>query len=129
MGSVPDGWTQTVTGLTEGTDFSAFYWVFPGDVRTITLDASLPSCGKTEAGDALFNMYLLTGERKYCILISETHPSVERQKAACFPGEEWVASRALCSGGVYADDSWKCDSLGYERAPLSRLLEVHERRQ
>jgi hypothetical protein len=128
MGSVPDGWTYAVEGLSEGSEFSAYYWVYPEDLRTIRLDSSLPSCGASStAAKPLFDMWLLTGGGKYCIMISDTHPSIERQKAVCFPGEDWVAADAPCSGGVYAGDYWVCDSLGYERAPLSDLMDVYRR--
>jgi len=97
MGAVLDGWTYTVTGLSEGSRFSAFYWVYPSDVRTRTLDSSLPSCNSSSGGaKPLFDMWLLTGGGKYCILVSDTHPSVERPKALCFPGQNWVAEQVLC---------------------------------
>ena len=128
QGPVPDGWTTSVTGLSEGSQFSAFYWVFPADVRTVTLNSSLPSCGASSSGaKPLFNMWLLTGDGKYCILVSDTHPSVERQKALCFPGEDWVAEQVLCKEPLYDNDFWGCDLYGKARLHVDDLMRYHER--
>lgn len=102
MGSVADGWTHTVTGLSEGTEFGAYFWVHPDDVRTITLNSSLPSCVSASSGaKPLFDMWVLTGGGKYCILVRDTHPSAERQKALCFPAKAgWpnrCCARAPCT--------------------------------
>jgi hypothetical protein len=128
MGSVADGWTHTVTGMAEGTQFGAYFWVYPGDVRSITLDSSLPACGSGSSGaKPLFDMWLLTGGGKYCILVSETHPSAERQSALCFPGEGWVAEQVLCKGTLYDNDFWKCDVHGKERLHVDDLMRYYER--
>lgn len=127
QGVVPSGWTQTFTGLPEGSSFSAYFWADPGGTKkSITMNASLPPCSQIGA-NPLFNMFLLTGGGRYCMLISEWHPSVERQKAACFPGQDWVAEQSPCSGMVYDNDTWACDPFGYERLPLDRLKKVYER--
>ncbi len=73
-------------------------------------------------------MWLLTrgapGESPPCILISETHPSRERQMALCFSNQAvweplgfydpaWVADNAPCAGPVSKSSdnrgSWVCD--------------------
>jgi hypothetical protein len=76
---------------------------------------------------ALFKMYLLTGGGKFCVLISETPPSIERQKQLCFPGEDWVAEQVPCAGPIYDDDVWVCDSFGYPRLGLEGLKKIYER--
>jgi len=72
-------------------------------------------------------MWLLTKSDSACILISEFHPSVESQKSLCFPGQDWVADHAPCSGWVYDNDVWDCDVYGYERLPFSRLFKIYKR--
>lgn len=93
--------------------------------------------GACSAQVVIPNMWLLTQEGwPYpCILISETHPSVDRQRDLCFQpqdlweplgawgGEDgWVADNAPCSGPVYSNDSWTCDGpmvqYNGERLPL-----------
>jgi len=59
-------------------------------------------------------MWLLTNGEKMCMIISETHPSVERQEILC----GWVATNAPCADYVYDDDTWGCDSFGGLRLPL-----------
>jgi hypothetical protein len=126
QGDVPSGWSQTFPGLPPGSTFSAYFWDDPGGTfKSITMNIILPPCNQAGA-KPLFNMFLLTGSGKYCMLISEWHPSVERQKAACFPGQEWVAERTPCSGMVYDNGSWACDGFGFERLPLDRLQKVYE---
>ena len=47
-----------------------------------------------------------------CLIRSETHPSIERQGALCFPDQfkgTWFATRALCAANVMSDGSWACD--------------------
>ena len=46
-----------------------------------------------------FNMYLLTRDGWHCLLISDTHPSIERQNQACFPDLDpnWTAMNAPCA--------------------------------
>lgn len=82
---------------------------------------------RPRSATALFKMYLLTGGDKFCVLISETPPSVERQQALCFPGEEWVAEQAPCAGPIYDDDVWACDPYGYPRLGLEDLRKIYER--
>jgi hypothetical protein len=123
-GYVPNGWTRIFQGIPEGLTFSAYYWAIPGSLRSIKLEASLPPC----TGEPLFNMYLLTAGDSACILMSDTFPSVERQKALCFPGADWVAEASPCSGPVYSNDYWVCDSFGYERLPLKALRQIHKNR-
>jgi hypothetical protein len=120
--------SYVLSGLPSGATVAWWASVDGLDYSGLVNPAGAPSCGaatSSEGDSPLFRMWLLTGGGKYCILISETHPSIERQQAACFPGEGWSASDAPCAGGVYADDTWGCDALGYERAPLSRLLEIY----
>ena len=74
-------------------------------------------------------MWLLTQPDSYCILISEFHPSVESQKRLCFPGQEWVADQAPCSGWVHDNDVWDCDMYGYERLPFLNLFKIFERHE
>jgi hypothetical protein len=78
---------------------------------------------------ALFRMYLLTNGGWHCLLISDTHPSIERQNQACFPhlDPNWTAMDAPCAAPVYDDDSWKCDKYTPWRLSLSRLRVVWER--
>jgi hypothetical protein len=73
-----------------------------------------------EPADPLFMMWLLTRGDQGCILLSETHPSVERQKALCFPATDpdWVADNAPCADYVYDNDTWSCDAFGFPRLPL-----------
>ena len=70
--------------------------------------------------EPLFMMWLLTRGDQGCILLSETHPSIERQKALCFPATDpdWVADNAPCADYVYDDDTWSCDAFGFPRLPL-----------
>ena len=129
-GDGTDGWTRTYTGLSEGSEFSAFYLEYEEDVRTITLDSSLPSCGGSGSGaKPLFNMYLLTGGGKYCILVSNSAPSVGSQKALCFPGQDWVAEQVLCKATLYSNDYWSCDEYGKERLHVDDLMRYYERHQ
>jgi len=68
--------------------------------------------------EPLFMMWLLTRSGRngdqLCMIISETHPSVERQQALC----GWVATNAPCADYVYDDDTWSCDEFGGLRLPL-----------
>jgi hypothetical protein len=124
-GSVPNGWTRVFQGIPEGLTFSAYFWMYPSSsFRSIKLDSSLPPC----TGQPLFNMYLLTAGDSACILMSDTFPSVERQNALCFPGTDWVAEASPCSGPVYSNDYWVCDSFGFERLPLKDLRQIHMNR-
>lgn len=90
------------------------------------------------------NMWLLVGRhwmyrddgsifgfRDYCILISDTHPSVEVQKAKCFPNGGWRAWYAPCAGPIYANDVWACDDelqeRGWSRLSLANLCQRYPR--
>ena len=59
-----------------------------------------------------YTMWLLTrNDGTACLLKSDTHPSVEAQKAFCFPEEtdrSWVADNVACFGGVDENDFWSC---------------------
>lgn len=66
------------------------------------------------AAKPLFRMWLLLNGEKMCMIVSETHPSVERQQILC----GWVADRAPCADYVYDNDTWGCDSFGGLRLPL-----------
>jgi hypothetical protein len=74
--------------------------------------------------EPLFMMWLLTRGDEGCILLSETHPSVERQKALCFPATDpdWVADNAPCADYVHDNGTdygfWSCDAFGFSRLPL-----------
>lgn len=77
------------------------------------------SCGGSK-GRNLFKMWLLMRGDEGCILLSETHPSVERQQTLCFPTSDpdWTADRVACVGYVTSEDYWPCDSFGFSRLPL-----------
>jgi hypothetical protein len=45
----------------------------------------------------------------WCILISDTHPSLDQQNRKCFPPYGWYPLNAECAGPVYENDTWKCD--------------------
>ena len=71
-------------------------------------------------------MWLLKdGNGRDCIIISETHPSVDRQRALCWP--DFTASNAPCAAPVYSlhpgddDGGWYCDKLTPHRLPLGEL--------
>jgi len=65
-------------------------------------------------------VYLLTEEitGRWCVLLSDTHPSLERQRARCgwpwtvmdtvVPVEAYQAN-APCAGPIYDNDVWTCD--------------------
>jgi hypothetical protein len=96
---------------------------------SITLQGSeIPPCFKKCEGTQLFKMYLLTRPDSYCLLISDVHPSVESQKALCFPGTDWVATNTICEGWVCNNDCWDCDYLGFERIKFSDLMKIYQRR-
>ena len=98
-------------------------------VYSITLQGTeYPPCFKKCEGTPLFKMYLLTRPDSYCLLISDVHPSVESQKALCFPGTEWVATNTPCEGWVCNNNCWECDYLGFERLNLSDLNKIYQRR-
>jgi len=79
--------------------------------------------------EPLFNMYLLTNGSWHCLLISDTHPSIERQNQACFPylDPNWQATNAPCTAPVYGDDTWACDKYTPWRLPLFNLRVVWDR--
>jgi hypothetical protein len=97
--------------------------------HSITLKGKdYPACFKKCEGNPVFKMYLLTREDSYCILVSDVHPSVESQKALCFPGTDWVATNTACEGYVCDNGCWDCDYLGFSRETLKELWEIYQRR-
>jgi hypothetical protein len=97
--------------------------------HSITLQGTeYPACWYKCDGIPLFKMYVLTREDSYCILVSDVHPSVESQKALCFPGTDWVATRTACEGWVCNNDCWDCDFLGFDRFTLKDLWDIYQRR-
>ena len=70
---------------------------------------SSPSAGRVP----LYTLWLLTQGGWHCLIKSETHPSVERQRALCFPliDADWSATNAPCAAPVYDDGNWACDPL------------------
>jgi len=63
-------------------------------------------------------MWLLEGyDGRWCLLISDSHPSVEQQNYWCFPCDDpdWHAINAPCADYVYDDGTeygaWSCDSI------------------
>jgi hypothetical protein len=88
---------------------------------------NIQPCVENKKRSPVFQMWLLTKEDSACILISEVHPSVERQKALCFPGQDWVAENALCNGWVYDDGFWECDMYGYGRLTFTNLFKIYKR--
>lgn len=97
---------------------------------------------QSSASPVISNMWLIKGDRigmedgfpvsiypTYCILISDTHPSVEVQTAKCFPGDGWFPRDASCAGAVRSDDTWACDDElaeeGWTRLPLAELCQRH----
>lgn len=96
---------------------------------SITLQGTeYASCFKECKGEKLFKMYLLTQPDSYCLLISDVHPSVESQKALCFPGTDWVATNTVCEGWVCNNNCWECDYLGFERLTMKDLRPIYDRR-
>jgi len=77
----------------------------------------------------LFNMYLLTNGGWHCLLVSDAHPSIERQNQACFPelDPNWTATNAPCAAPVYSNDTWDCDKYTPWRLPLFNLRVVWNR--
>lgn len=76
----------------------------------------VPTPVPTEHGDTtahpLYMMWLLTSEGWDCLIRSDTHPSIERQGALCFPDlfdGRWAADNAPCAAPVMSDGSWYCD--------------------
>lgn len=137
-GEVYIGWLGTFWGNPEGTTFDFYFDFLGGPVGSslgingfgyysIKLQGTeYPRCEVCK-GKPLFKMYLLTRPDSYCLIISEYHPSVERQKALCFPGTDWVATNTPCAGYVCDEDCWQCDYLGFERLRLKDLRSIYER--
>jgi hypothetical protein len=139
-GPVYPGWLGTFWGNPEGTTFDFYITGFNGftgvplgvivngfSYYSIKLQGTeYPHCEICK-GEPLFKMYLLTRPDSYCLLISEVHPSVESQKALCFPGTDWVATNTPCEGYVCDEDCWECDYLGYERLSLKELRPIYKR--
>jgi hypothetical protein len=65
------------------------------------------------AREPQFMLWLLTRGDWHCLIRSETHPSVERQRALCFPliDPDWTATNAPCAAPVFDDGSWACDAM------------------
>jgi hypothetical protein len=137
-GTVYVGWIGTYWGNPEGTTFD-FYLTGVTSPTGLTLGVNgssyhsiklegteYPRCEVCK-GRKLFKVYLLTRPDSYCLIISEYPPSVERQKALCFPGTDWVATNNPCAGYVCAEDCWECDYLGYGRLNLESLRLIYER--
>ena len=70
---------------------------------------SFPSAGRVP----LYALWLLTRGDWHCLIRSETLPSVERQRALCFPliDPDWTATNAPCAAPVYDDGNWACDAM------------------
>jgi hypothetical protein len=141
-GQVYAGWVGTYWGNPEGTTYD-FYLTemgapgFTGELlatnnastsySSITLEGtSYPYC-EVCTGTPLFKMYLLVRSDSYCLIVSDEHPSVERQKELCFPGTDWVATSTPCVGYVCDEDCWECDYLGFERLSSKDLRLIYER--
>ena len=120
--------TDLLSGLPGGATVEAFIPIGP-ETESFAVGPGLPACGTGSSGGAkpLFDMWLLTGGGKYCILVSETHPSVDRQKALCFPGEGWVAEDVLCHGMLYDNDFWECDVHGKAKLHVDDLMKYYPR--
>jgi hypothetical protein len=139
-GQVSIGWTTKLWGLPEGTTVD-FYFGYPDGDGLLSLTLGLngisyysiklegtdyPHC-ETCSGKPLFKMYLLARADSYCLIVSDLPPSVERQKALCFPGTDWVATSTPCVGYVCDEDCWECDYLGSGRLSLKDLRAIYER--
>ncbi len=74
-------------------------------------------------------LWLLTNGRQHCLLFAESHPSIERQGALCWPdwfNGSWVASNTPCAAPVLDDDTWECDKFTPWRLPLGILKGIYE---
>lgn len=74
-------------------------------------------------------LWLLTNGRQHCLLFAESHPSVARQGALCWPdwfNGSWVATNTPCAAPVLDDDTWKCDKYTPWRLPLGILKGIYE---
>jgi hypothetical protein len=128
-GGGPLGYLAALVAYFDGEEWSEAFWI----------DASRDCVPEPEAAQILFTMWLLTGpnvERaepgvgysgNACMLISDSHPSVERQNAACFPinDPDWQATNVLCAGAVYDDGTWACDEAMHEFNPVLRRLPLY----
>ena len=63
------------------------------------------------------------GYLSYCVILSETHPSVERQEVLC----GWVADSAPCAGWLLSDGTWSCDAQRYRLAQMETLINAWDR--
>jgi hypothetical protein len=127
-GYVSNGWTVIHKGIPSGINVG-YHWVGEiGEYQIYLSGTNYPACPETQKpGEPVFQMWLLTRPESACILISEFHPSVERQKTLCFPGQDWEAENALCSGWVYDDGYWDCDMYGYSHLPFADLFKIFKR--
>ena len=66
---------------------------------------------------------------RHCIILSDTHPSIERQKALCWA--DFVPTNAPCAAPVLSSfqgdeiGSWYCDHYTPWRLPLSELRRLN----
>jgi hypothetical protein len=129
IGFVSNGWFKGHAYLPEGTVIQ-YHYIVDQIMYSIGFQGTdYPECPRAipKSAEPLFQMWLLTNQDSSCILISEVHPSVERQKALCFPGQDWVAENALCLGWVYDDGLWDCDVYGYGHLPFADLFRIYKR--
>jgi hypothetical protein len=130
MGGLPKGTKVDVElmDLFTLTELGEGILVIP-NLFSITLQGpDIPPCFQKCDGTPLFKMFLLTRPDSYCLLVSDVHPSVESQKALCFPGKDWVATNTVCEGWVCNNGCWDCDYLGFERIGFDDLMKIYERR-
>jgi hypothetical protein len=130
FGQLPSGTkfeVELMAGV--GADVLSSVFIIANPIYSITLQGNeYPPCFKKCEGTPLFKMYLLTRPDSYCLLISDVHPSVESQKALCFQGIDWVATKTACEGWVCNNGCWDCDYLNFERLPFKDLKSIYERR-
>ena len=119
-------------------------------VPTVTGPAPINELPERSARVRIKKMWLLTDVHfgpiswaGWCVIISNTHPSVERQQQLC--GDGWhlwpSETEAICAGPIYDNDVWECDDESLEwrqahwpdapwlhglgRASLDELCEKH----
>lgn len=89
-----------------------------------------PSSPPSETGQTVIPMMWLLKDNngRHCIIISDTHPSIERQQALCWT--DFMPANAPCAEPVlsrYRGDelgSWYCDHYTPWRLPLSTLRKI-----
>jgi len=129
-GELPEGTLFEVqnVGYNGATGLSTALIAEPSTSSITLMGTDYPACFKKCDGNPIFKMYVLTRDDSSCILVSDVHPSVESQKALCFPGTDWVATNTACEGWVCDNDCWDCDYLGFSRFSLQELWPIYERR-